>query len=114
MDIIEIERRISVARDRVATLRRRADDSDGGHRQMLLDTLQELQTSMEELNVTVEELHQQNEQLAATEHAIAMEQERYRDLFEFAPIGYLVTTPEGAIHDANRAAVRMFNLSAKH
>ena len=113
MDIIEIERRISIARDRVATLRHRADDSEGG-RQMLLDTLQELQTSMEELNVTVEELHQQNEQLAATEHAIAMEQERYRDLFEFAPIGYLVTTPEGAIRDANRAAVRMFNLSAKH
>ena len=45
MDIIEIERRISIARDRVATLRHRADDSEGG-RQMLLDTLQRMTAAL--------------------------------------------------------------------
>ncbi|HEX6966637.1 MAG TPA: ATP-binding protein [Gemmatimonadaceae bacterium] len=114
MDIVEIERRIAVARDRMATLQHRADTSPDARDEMLAELLQELQTSMEELNVTVEELRQQNEALADAQHAIALEEERYRDLFEFAPVGYLVTTADGTIRAANRAAAQFFNAPVKH
>lgn len=36
---------------------------------------------------------------------------RYRDLFDFAPEGYLITTPMGNILDVNRAAADLLNFS---
>ncbi|MCL5999313.1 MAG: PAS domain-containing protein [Chloroflexi bacterium] len=38
------------------------------------------------------------------------EQQRYRDLFEFAPDGYLVTDLLGNIREANRAAAALFDI----
>lgn len=38
---------------------------------------------------------------------------RYRDLFDFAPDGYLVTDPDGVIQEANRAAASLLHRSQK-
>jgi two-component system cell cycle sensor histidine kinase/response regulator CckA len=46
----------------------------------------------------------QNLELQAIREALEAEQTRYRDLFEFAPDGYLVTDCYGNIEAANRAA----------
>ena len=53
----------------------------------------------------------QNEELMTGCLALNEERIRYRELFEFAPEGYLVTDTEGIILDANRAAANLFNVS---
>ncbi|MBE9126541.1 MULTISPECIES: hypothetical protein [unclassified Coleofasciculus] len=47
--------------------------------------------ALAELAVILEELHQQNEELCRTRGELEFEQQRYQELFEYAPDGYLVT-----------------------
>ena len=61
-------------------------------------------TSRESLRVAEGEPQQQNEELLAARHALQEERRRQRELFDFAPDGYLVTDPTGIICEANRAA----------
>src|SRR6185312_3884133 len=51
--------------------------------------------AFEELSVAEEELRTQNEELARAQHVIAGEEERYRQLFERAPVAYLITDTHG-------------------
>jgi PAS domain S-box-containing protein len=77
----------------------------------LIDTvLEELSTALEELHVTTEELRQQNEELAETRQAVEVERQRYQDLFESAPDGYVVTDAEGVIQEVNRVAAVLFGV----
>lgn len=73
---------------------------------------EELLIAHEELRVTEEELRVQNEELAASRLATEAERARYQELFELAPDAYLVTTPEGAIVEANDAACVLLNVPA--
>lgn len=41
------------------------------------------------------------------------DREQYRQLFEFAPVAYVVTDANGTVCRANRAAVRMLNTGAQ-
>jgi PAS domain S-box-containing protein len=72
--------------------------------------LEELVTALEELRVAEEELRQQNEELQIAQLTIAAERQRYQDLFEFAPDGYLVTNSDGKIEAANRAAAQLLGV----
>ena len=74
------------------------------------NAFQELSTALEELRVAEEELREQNETLIMSQLLIEEERARYRDLFEFAPDGYLVTDVKGAIQEANRAAAELFGI----
>lgn len=67
-------------------------------------TNEELQVALEEVQIIEEELRQQNEELVNTRQQIELERQRYQDLFEFAPDGYLVTDVTGNIQQANQAA----------
>ncbi|MFQ4140738.1 PAS domain S-box protein [Chlorogloeopsis sp. ULAP02] len=62
-----------------------------------------LQETLEELQVAQEELRQQNEELVIAHNLAEAEGKRYRDLFNFAPDGYLVTDANGIIREANQA-----------
>jgi PAS domain S-box-containing protein len=75
--------------------------------------IEELHTALEELRVAEEELREQTEELAATRQAVEWERQRYQDLFEFAPDGYLVTNTAGAIEAANRAAAHLLGVGAQ-
>ncbi|MGQ4647934.1 ATP-binding protein [Lyngbya aestuarii] len=70
---------------------------------------EEISIALEELEVANEELHQQNENLLVAYQAVAAESQRYQELFEFAPDGYLVTDPHGVIQEANCAAASLLN-----
>lgn len=72
-----------------------------------------LSEALEELSVTIEELHQQSEELALTQQSLALERQRYQDLFEFAPDGYLVTTIQGVIQEANQMAATLLNIQSQ-
>lgn len=65
------------------------------------------QRAKETLHITQEELSAQNAALAAARALAESEQERYFDLFDSAPDGYVVTDADGTILEANRAATAM-------
>ncbi len=97
--------------ERAATLYQRT--SEPQQVELLADSLEELRIALEELHVAEEELRQQNEELAAAREVVERERQRYQDLFEFAPDGYLVTDTQGIIREANRAAVGLLKVSQK-
>jgi PAS domain S-box-containing protein len=70
---------------------------------------EELQTAMEELTVMEEELRTQFDELAEVHSRQDSEYAHYKELYEFAPLGYLVTDKHGVIMEANFAAARLLN-----
>jgi PAS domain S-box-containing protein len=80
----------------------------------IMQVNRELQQALEELQVVEEELRQQNEELAIARELVELERQRYQDLFEFAPDGYLVTDTAGIIQEANRAAATLLAVHQKY
>lgn len=78
------------------------------------DYLNALSEALSELKVLEQEVCRQNQQLFETRHALEIERQRYQELFEFAPDGYLITNKHGKIQEANRAAAELFNLERKY
>jgi PAS domain S-box-containing protein len=60
-----------------------------------------------ELEVHQIELRLQNEELIATQEDLARTSERYQDLFEFAPVGYLIFDQNGKVTEANLTLAMM-------
>jgi len=103
------ERQIEAARRRLTALEAQVGEAAGAGTAGL-EALAELSTALEELHVAAEQLRQQNEELFATRQALEAERQRYRDLFEFAPDGYLVTDADGTIQEANQAAAHLLGV----
>ncbi|MEJ6487274.1 PAS domain S-box protein [Nostoc punctiforme UO1] len=80
----------------------------------IMQVNQELQLALEELQVVEEELREQNEELSVARELVELERQRYQDLFEFAPDGYLVTDAAGIIQEANQAAATMLAVRQKY
>lgn len=74
---------------------------------LVVETFEQLSITIEELNVAEEELRQQNEQLIDYQQEIEKERQRYQELFDFAPDGYLITDTYGKILEANLAASQL-------
>ena len=69
----------------------------------LIDINQELQCALQDLQVAEEELRLQNDELRSTRQIIEVQRQRYEDLFNFAPDGYLITDAVGMIQEANQS-----------
>lgn len=102
-------RRVSAARARLTSEIRPVDDVSPLRREghVLLD---ELRIAFEELQVAEEELHVQTEELTSTRFVLERERQRYRALFEQAPVPYVITNEYGTIMDLNRAAARLLRV----
>jgi len=87
------------------------EDMPNQQQHLLLESLTELSHSLQELQFAAGELRQQNDKLAQSQIALEAERQRYRELFEFAPDGYLVTNPDAIIVEANQAAAHSLNFS---
>ena len=103
--------KIEAARNRLEDLIKQASTSKDP---LLNEALEELSSSIEELGVSEEELRLQNEELMASRQIQEAERERYHELFDFTPDGYLVTSPEGIIKEANRAAGLQLGVRQDH
>ncbi len=68
------------------------------------ESTQELLRELAFLRATLEELRRENAELATVRQALEAERRRYREVFELAPDGYVLTNLEGVIREANRAA----------
>jgi PAS domain S-box-containing protein len=71
------------------------------------------QRLLEELNVYHIELELQHEELQNTRDRLEASQKYLDDLYEFAPIGYIVLGIDGKIRDANRKAAEYFRVEKK-
>jgi PAS domain S-box-containing protein len=103
----KVQRRLALSREQEVPTPavQRADQASPDTPDLLLEM------AVEELQVAEEELRAQAEELVAAREKVEAEREQYRHLFEFAPVGYMVTDEHGMIREANRAAVRMLNIS---
>jgi PAS domain S-box-containing protein len=105
--------KVDNVRERVDALWQRVGESSPRAKGMTSEALEGLNNALEELNVAEEELRAQNEDLVIARAKLEAERQRYLDLFEFAPDGYLVTDEVGKIREANRAAATLLNVSQK-
>ncbi len=77
-------------------------ETDGGGRK---DTLEaRLSATLEDLRTHEEELRVQNEELRIARDALELSQQRYAQLFEMAPIGYITLDTGGVVAEINLAA----------
>ena len=68
-----------------------------------------MQRTLEEVELAERELAQQNEELIAAREALEVERHRYRELFELAPDGYVISNAQGIIEEANQATAALLN-----
>ncbi len=73
----------------------------------------ELERSLHEVETACEELKIQSDRLAAERDMVASLERRYRELFEFAPVPYIVTDENGTVTSANRAASELLNVTSR-
>lgn len=69
-----------------------------------------LQKLLHELQVHQLELEMQNEELTRVQNLLEVEKNRYADLFDYSPVGYLLMDKNGFIHEANQTFCKMMDL----
>ena len=68
----------------------------------------------EELQICMEELRVAAEEITGLRDRLAVERQRYAELFDFAPEAYLETDARGNIREANRAAAQLLHCAPEH
>jgi PAS domain S-box-containing protein len=92
----------------IVALRTRAENKLRHRKENLQGmSTEELKGVVHELRVHQVELQMQNEQLRATQAELEQARERYVELFDFAPVGYLTLNKHGIIVQANLTCVGM-------
>jgi PAS domain S-box-containing protein len=74
---------------------------------------EDLQRLIYELQVHQVELELQNQELRDAQVELAQTRDRYADLYEFAPVGYVTLGPDGRVLEANLAAASMLGVERK-
>jgi two-component system cell cycle sensor histidine kinase/response regulator CckA len=77
------------------------------------EVIDALRSALQEVETIEEELRRQNEDLVTAREALEIERHRYRDLFERAPDGFLITDRLGVIQESNRAASELLATSSR-
>lgn len=95
---------------RAWVLQQQANSLPESQQTLLFEAMAELQLVLEELQTSETELRRQNEVLVNTGQAADAERQRYQELFEFAPDGYLVTDTNGRIQEANHAIATLLKV----
>lgn len=109
-EIKNLEEQYLAAQQHLEQLQHRSQNIETPNLELQSETITALSIALEELSVTLEELQLQNEELLATRTELEEEYQRYQDLFELAPGGYLVTDGNGTIQEANDTAASMLGI----
>lgn len=111
MESITLTQQIDVMRRRIGVLYQSA--STTSERELLPRAFEELQLAIEELQTAEESLRDQHQELLASVDQIEQDRLRYQDLFELAPIGYLITSLDATIRQANQTAQHILGAPEK-
>jgi diguanylate cyclase (GGDEF)-like protein/PAS domain S-box-containing protein len=68
---------------------------------------------LHELQIYQIELEMQNEQLRQAHDALTESRDRYLDLYEFSPVGYITLTADGLLCETNLKTAAMFGIERK-
>ncbi|PZU96654.1 MAG: hypothetical protein DCF32_21445 [Leptolyngbya sp.] len=101
--------RIDAVQQRALLLHQRACEAPI-QPELLATALDDLNLVLEELRTAHEEVIQQNQILADYQQQLEIERQRYQDLFNLAPDGYLVSDPKGIIQAGNVAIAALLHL----
>lgn len=83
-------------------------------RDFVLTLLEATRGSLEELRVADEEIRTQHEAIVQAQDELEAQRLHYHDLFQAAPVGYVVTNFDGVIIEANLSAARMLGTKDAH
>jgi len=95
--------KLTQLRNRAETILKQAIDTPSRENLNLSEIIHELNVYHVELEIQLEDLQQSN-------HALAIAQECYTHLFDFAPVGYIVTDEQGIVITANLTASMMMGV----
>ena len=110
MNTDQFSQQLKAMHERAVELYRRTNVPQWDKPELVAASLEELQVALEELRVAEEELICQNAALANARAEVEAERQRYQELFDFAPDGYLVTDKVGTIQEVNRTAAQLLNI----
>src|SRR5262245_3424264 len=100
-----LSNQIHAMSQRIRVLYRSAGDVMHQH-PLLPQAFEELQVAMEELQTVEATLREQNVELIGALDTIDQARKHAHELFQFAPLAYMVTGVNGTIRQANQAAER--------
>lgn len=88
--------------NRFTDLRQRAREILGGKPVDVGDlSTAEIENLLQELQIHQIELRLQNEELRAAQHELELSRQKYANLYDFAPVGYLTIRHGGMVEEAN-------------
>ena len=77
-------------------------------------TMEKAKIMMHELEVHQIELEMQNQELREAQQQLEKARDEYCDLFDFAPVGYLILNEKGVINNINLTACHLFGIDRLH
>jgi PAS domain S-box-containing protein len=105
-----LSQRIEKIHERLTQLYQNITSSSSPAPELLPTALLELGIVSEALQLAMNELLEQSEKLNFVQDKVNIERQRYQELFELLPDGYLVTDMAYVIQEANCAAAQLFNI----
>src|SRR5687768_5138080 len=105
--------KIEGLKQRVDAIQRSHEAGGRSVEDLFNETFSELRATLQELAIGEEELVERNQELAVALGSLEEERRRHHDLFETAPVGYVITDLRGTILEANRAAATLLG-TPKH
>ena len=109
-----LSRRIRMASKQIEVLRRSARAPQECDDPALSKAIDQISSLLEQIHTLTDELGDPDQELAQVRASLAAERRRYRELFDLAPDGYLVTDFAGTISRCNRAASELLNVTQKY
>lgn len=97
--------------DSASTLRQRAEALAGAAENRDAQWPEAAHRTLHELRVHQIELEMQNDELRRTQEALESSRERYFNLYDLAPVGYLTLSEQGLILEANLKAAELLGVA---
>jgi PAS domain S-box-containing protein len=79
------------------------------HEGIFKEMMEEIQRLLHEIEVRQSELEQENESLRATQRHLEAYRDRYVDLYDFAPLGYVTLDEDGYVQEINLAGAKLLD-----